>query len=206
MQKSFNFEGWAGEEINMRPVNRWETFNLILNVHYAHRLPSISYAYGLFIGEKLNGVVTFGSPASPFIAESVGGEDFKQYVLELNRLVFYNNKQNQASMLIAYALKTLPKPKIIVSYADVDQNHLGIVYQASNFYFTGTSKERTDIFAGENKHPRHHLGVLENRVKRSSKHRYIKVIGSKTDRKKILKSNTFQILSYPKKTRREQRC
>jgi len=191
------------DKINLRQINYKDCLDLILNCHYAKRIPQISYAFGLFEGSHLNGCITFGSPASPFVAKSVGGKDFKQDVLELNRLVFYENKKNQASMLISYALKNLPRPKIIVSYADAAQNHLGIVYQASNFYFTGTTKERTDIFAGENKHPRHHLGVLGNRIKRSSKHRYIKIVGSKTDKKIILKKGNFQILSFPKKKKNE---
>jgi hypothetical protein len=42
----------------------------------------------------------------------------------------------------------LPKPTIVVSYADTAMGHIGYIYQASNFLFTGTTKERTDM-AGE---------------------------------------------------------
>jgi hypothetical protein len=38
----------------------------------------------------------------------------------------------------------LPKPSIVVSYADTDQSHVGYVYQACNFIYTGLSAKRTD--------------------------------------------------------------
>ena len=43
-------------------------------------------------------------------------------------------------------------PLIIVSYADKGQNHNGYIYQATNFLYTGATKERTDISTQENKH------------------------------------------------------
>jgi hypothetical protein len=38
----------------------------------------------------------------------------------------------------------LPKPSIVVSYADTAQEHVGYVYQACNFIYTGISAKRTD--------------------------------------------------------------
>jgi hypothetical protein len=38
----------------------------------------------------------------------------------------------------------LPKPSIVVSYADTEQEHVGYVYQACNFIYTGLSAKRTD--------------------------------------------------------------
>ena len=78
-----------------------------------------------------------------FLCKGIAGEKNKHLVIELNRLVLKNNKKNEASRLIGASFKLLPKPKIIVSYADTQQNHLGVVYQATNFLFTGTTKPRT---------------------------------------------------------------
>jgi hypothetical protein len=41
-----------------------ETHDFILNRHYARRLPSISYAFGLFRGGALEGICTYGTPSS----------------------------------------------------------------------------------------------------------------------------------------------
>ena len=172
----------------------------IMDLHYAKRMPSISYAFGLIEDSRLIGVVTFGSPASDPLCRGVCGDSQKQKVIELNRLVLLENKKNQASFLVSSAIRKLPKPKIIISYADTAQNHVGYVYQATNFLFTGTTKERTDMAAVDGKHPRHHSGDRNNRVFRSSKHRYIYFHASKTERKKLIRDLRYKIYdSYPKK-------
>jgi len=180
-------------------INSSEAHPMILNIHYAKRLPSISYAFGIFYGSNLEGVVTYGMPASPFVCSGICGEEYKEKVIELNRLVLRSNKKNEASFLISNSIKLLPKPMIIVSYADSDKNHSGYVYQASNFFFGGTSSERTDIAPEDGKHPRHHLGDKSKRVKRSAKHRYFFIHASKTDRKKILKNLRWKIEEKPPK-------
>ena len=171
--------------MNVKLLTYDEAMPLIINNHYASRVPSISFAVGLFNGLDLLGVVTFVSPASPFVCTGVCGPENKDLVLELNRLVLKDNKPNQASFLVANAIKKLPKPRVIVSYADTAQGHSGIVYQACNFFFCGTTKERTDMAAEDGKHPRHHAGVSANRVFRSSKHRYVFFHGSKKEKKHL---------------------
>ena len=42
-----------------------DTKPFILDIHYAKRMPSISYAYGLFDNDELVGIISYGSPASP---------------------------------------------------------------------------------------------------------------------------------------------
>ncbi len=194
------FDGYTitVNEYDILRVSYEETKPFILDIHYAKRMPSITHAFGLYRGHSLIGVVTYGSPASPALCKGIAGEKNKHHVLELNRLVLKENKKNQASILIGASLKLLPKPKIIVSYADTAQNHLGIVYQATNFMFTGTSKPRTDMAGKDGKHSRHHLGDTTNRVDRSAKHRYIYLLGGKTWKKNMLKELSYQPLDYPK--------
>lgn len=176
-----------------------DTKPFILDIHYAKRMPSISYAYGLFLKNELVGIVSYGSPASPSLCKGIAGLENKSFVLELNRLVLKYNRKNEASMLVGKSLQLLPKPKIIVSYADTHQNHVGFVYQATNFYFTGTSKPRTDIAGKNGKHSRHHLGDKTKRVFRSAKHRYVYLVGSKKDKKYFLNNLKYPLLNYPKK-------
>lgn len=165
-------------------------------MHYAKRLPSISFAFGLFDNETMKGVCTFGSPASPFLCKGICGEENKHLVLELNRLVVLQDMpKNTASYFISKCIKQLPYPKILVSYADTQMSHIGYVYQASNWLYTGATKSRTDMSAGEGKHSRHNNGNRNNRVFRSSKHRY--VYFHKCN-KRIKNSLKYPILPYPK--------
>lgn len=185
--------------LSVKQIERKDTLDLILNVHYAKRIPSISYAYGLFENDELIGVCTYGSPASPSLVKGVCGNEYKKQVIELNRLVLKYNKPNQASFLVSKSLKLLPKPRIVVSYADTAQNHVGIIYQATNFLFTGTTKPRTDIDTGE-KHSRHYEGITDysKRKHRSAKHRYVTFLGSKVEIKRMKRALKYPILPYPK--------
>lgn len=186
------------KDLEVRKISYNDVKYLILNVHYARRMPSISFSYGLFEKDEMVGIVTYGSPASPYLCKGVCGVEYRQDVIELNRLVLVNNKKNEASYLISTSLKMLPKPKIVVSYADTAQNHCGVVYQATNFLFTGTSKPRTDMAGKDGKHSRHHLGDRSNRVYRSAKHRYVSFVGNKRQRKEYARALKYKIQPYPK--------
>jgi hypothetical protein len=153
----------------------------------------------LFEDDVLIGIVTFGSPASPYLCMGLMGEEHKSKVIELNRLCLIYNRKNEASFLVSNAIKQLPKPMAIVSYADSAQEHTGIVYQACNFLFTGTTKPRTDIASKDGKHSRHHLGDTSNRVFRSAKHRYVFLHGTKMDKKNMLSWLKYPVQEYPKK-------
>lgn len=186
-------------DYSIRKIQYHESLPFILEIHYAKRVPStIQYVYGLFNYKDLVGIVAYSIPASASLCEGIAGKNNKHLVLELSRLVLKNNKKNEASMLIGASLNLLPKPKIIVSYADTAQKHLGVVYQATNFLFTGTSKPRTDMAGKDGKHSRHHLGDKSKRVYRSAKHRYIYLLGNKKQKKILKKQLNYPLMDYPK--------
>tara|TARA_R110002020_G_C15952888_1_gene745800 strand:+ start:56 stop:673 length:618 start_codon:yes stop_codon:yes gene_type:complete len=186
-------------DYSIRKIQYHESLPFILEIHYAKRVPStIQYVYGLFNYKDLVGIVAYSIPASASLCEGIAGKNNKHLVLELSRLVLKNNKKNEASMLIGASLNLLPKPKIIVSYADTAQKHLGVVYQATNFLFTGTSKPRTDMAGKDGKHSRHHLGDNSKRVYRSAKHRYIYLLGNKKQKKILKKQLNYPLMDYPK--------
>jgi hypothetical protein len=193
-------------------INPKETYDWLLNVHYAKRIPQIIKAFGLYDGDKLVGVITYGIPPSPSLCMGVCGKEYSEIVLELNRLCLLDNHKNQASKLVSGSIKLLPKPTIVVSYADNEQGHVGYVYQATNFLYTGLSAKRVDwaVKGLEHKHGKTiSNGMTLEKIKekygddfyyteRSRKHRYIIFHGSKND-KKILKSKLkYEIQPYPK--------
>lgn len=175
-----------------------ETYPWLLEKHYAKRIPNIMYAFGLYDENKLKGIVTYGMPASPQLCFGICGEEYKHNVLELNRLCLMDNNKNESSVLVSHSIKLLPKPSIIVSYADTAQGHIGYVYQATNFLFTGTTKERTDMAGDDGKHSRHSHGDSEKRINRSAKHRYVFFHGTKQDKKILLSKLNYEIMPYPK--------
>jgi hypothetical protein len=180
------------------PINNFEVEPWLLEKHYAKRMCPISFAFGLYDDERLVGVVTYGVPASPSLCMGVCGIDNKDKVLELNRLCLNDGLKNGASFLVSKSLQMLPKPTIVVSYADTAMGHVGYIYQASNFLFTGTTKERTDMAGEDGKHSRHNLGNSENRINRSAKHRYVFFVGNKYQKSSLLKQLNYPVMPYPK--------
>jgi hypothetical protein len=196
------FVGWNNNmplEYKVVQIPYSATKDWILNIHYAKRMPSISYAYGLYRWGEMVGMVSYGTPASPSLCKGICGEEHRSDVIELNRLVLKDNLPNEASFLVSRSLKMLPTPKVVVSYADTDQDHAGIVYQATNWLFTGTTKPRTDMAGKDGKHSRHHLGDRTNRINRSAKHRYVYFIGTKKEKKVLRDALRYDINNqYPK--------
>ena len=193
------------EGYKVLPISYNETKPFILHIHYAKRMPSITYSFGLFYQNELVGIVTYGSPPSQALCRGIAGDEYKNIVLELNRLVLKNNIKNEASFLVGNSFKFLPQPRIIVSYADTSQNHNGYIYQATNFIYTGLSDKRTEWRKkNSNLHPR---WLNEKRkenpddyhiVQRPQKHRYIYIVANKKDKKNLLKKIKYPISDYPK--------
>ena len=177
-----------------------DTKPFILNIHYARRMPCIQYAFGLFINGLLVGCVTFGQPASPSLCKGIAGEENRKRVLELNRLALLPeyNGQNRASYLVGQALKMLPNHTFVVSYADTAWTHIGYVYQATNFLYTGCTKPRTDKYS-ESGHSRHYSKNETRRQPRSAKHRYVYLVGDKRTKKLMRRELNYKVVSkYPK--------
>ena len=120
-------------------------------------------------------------------------------------------------MLVGRSLKMIPAPAVVVSYADTAQGHIGYVYQACNFIYTGLSAKRTDWKLKGQEHL-HGATVAdmsrgkENRAQymrdkfgddfyledRPRKHRYIYFTGTKTDKKLMNDALLYKIEDYPK--------
>lgn len=194
------------------PIKNEESYEWLLKKHYAKRIPQIMFAFGLYESDELIGVVTYGIPASLSLCMGICGKDYSAKVLELNRVCLLNNDKNQASFLVANSIKLLPKPTIVVSYADTNKGHIGYVYQATNFIYTGLSAIRTDwtIRGMEHKHSKTisdgmTLETLKEKygddfyyTERSRKHRYIYFHGTKNDKKVLLSKFLYKSEPYPK--------
>jgi hypothetical protein len=197
-----------------RLINYETAARMVETYHYAHRVPSIMVAVGIFIDEILGGVCTYGMPPAKQICDAFDCDN----VLELNRLYIHNyGSRNSESWLIGQSFKFLPKPSVLVSYADIGQNHIGYVYQATNWLYTGFgntggsgsheyivnnkrmhAKNINNIYGTIKKHELENRGVTIEKLKKSLKHRYVYFLGSKSQRKTLRKALRWPVLPYPK--------
>ena len=202
------------EGYSISKIKSEDAYRLILDVHYAHRIPSISHAFGLFNDGALVGVVTYGTSPSTTLAKGVCGPEWAGRVIELNRLVLLNNQQHEASRLVGASLQMLPKPSVVVSFADTKQGHEGVVYQATNFLYTGLSAKFLDPRVRGLEHQHHATyahGLTNAQVvekygadnvyfeERSRKHRYVFFVGTKYDKRRMRLALKYSVLPYPKK-------
>jgi len=133
---------------------------------------------------------------------------WQSHVVELNRLCVEHDSDNAASFLVGRAMRLLPRPMIVMSYADTAQGHIGYVYQATNWFYTGLSNKARDpiIEGAEGSHNRHNHernGRVIGYVDRPRKHRYVYFCGTRKDRKAMREALLYEVQPYPKgETRR----
>lgn len=174
--------------------------------HYAKSVPTIQYAYNVYnSNDEWCGVIVFGGGANNNLAKSFNVSNGE--VLELERVAL-NGKQECTSQAVAIALRLLHKEnpivKMVVSYADHRQNHLGTIYKATNWLYLGKTitSDFQYFYNGKWTHERT-INSKKNRDelkrtlpkrKNSNKFKYLYVFDKKT-RNEYKKSS----LKYPTK-------
>lgn len=139
------------------------------NWHYSKCIPiGKMVKVGVWENKKFIGVVLFSRGANRFLLSPYGLE--QDNGCELTRIALREHI-TPVSKILSIALKFLkkssPKLKLVVSYADQDQNHHGGIYQASNWVYTGLKNANTMgafIVNGKKTHPKtiHSRGVKQN--------------------------------------------
>ena len=187
--------------------------SVVSQKHYSKCLGIFWEGFGLYKDDVLIGVCCFGQPSAAIQKHSFENRDFRLY--ELTRLVVDAGHQNAASFLISQSIKMLKeKPCAIISYADSAHGHSGIVYQATNWIYTGATVSHDSLYLidGIATHPmtiRDKFGVTEiakwakenniSKIKPSQKHRYFIFCGSKKDKKIMLQKLKYKTITpYPK--------
>lgn len=185
------------DKYKVKRIEYEDTKEYILTKHYAQRMPSISYAFGLFLEDNLVGILTIGKPASHTLCTGILGKEHASKVYELNRLITDDGlEENVLSFFVGRSLRQLKSEDlVIVSYADSGMNHAGYIYQATNFIYTGATKSRTDKYTPTNRHSRHYNNEHNHlRKVRTSKHRYVYF----TKNKDLINELNYPIEPYPK--------
>ena len=138
-------------------------------------------------------------------------------ILELNRLCLKDNIKNLASFLVGKALRLLPRPLVVISYADSGWNHNGYIYQATNWIYKGMSKGKRNIrIDGHLYHQKSAFNAFgtasEGKLQlmfpeksvtveyQGDKHRYFYLLGSKKQKRdmKELLDGKWATEPYPK--------
>ena len=127
---------------------------LITEVHYARRAAGRQFCFKLVEDTQTVGAVTYGPPSSPQVARSILTDATP--LVELTRLVIITSTPNAASKLVGVSRRFLPTPRVVISYADSGQGHVGYVYQATGFRYAGlvAPHDSEYLVDGKRVHPR----------------------------------------------------
>tara|TARA_R110001632_G_scaffold167808_3_gene286386 strand:- start:215 stop:856 length:642 start_codon:yes stop_codon:yes gene_type:complete len=198
----------------IKKVTYHEAMDLVVSKHYLHRKGPCSHAFGLFDRQdRMVGVITYGVSASSTLLKGICGPEESKNVYELTRLwIEDSTPKNAESFLIGNTIKLLNR-EIIVSFSEIQQGHVGTVYQASNFMYCGLSKKFRDPKVKGLEHQHHtsyahgmNMAQIRDKygdenvyyVDRPRKHRYI-YFNAKGKRKKyLLDELRYKIEDYPK--------
>ena len=195
------------------PISREDAKKVIVRHHYSHTLPGgTKMCFGIMRNGKLLGVMVFG--VGPFYGYKLVMGATPEDVVTLTRLWLSDElPKNSESKVLGIALRSLRKEtslKFVIAYSDPAFGHLGIIYQATNWLYTGfsTAMPLYDIGDGTLHHSRslaqrlgsHSIryltqqGINAQIVPQQAKHRYIYFLDESWSSRL-----TVPILLYPKK-------
>jgi len=195
----------------------------IANYHYSKTMPdSTKHVYAGYYGDKLAGIIVYGMGSGKNQYLSLIPNIQNGQYLELTRLWSADGMpKNTESKLIGESFKLLPNEiKLLVSFADPSENHVGTIYQATNWFYCGMSGGGRQLITSDGiaKHTRL-LGIYKMRhpeykdisneelmkiygweyKETSGKHRYVYLLGTKKEKKINYNLIKEKIMEYPKK-------
>ena len=196
--------------VRVEPIGARTASAVVIENHYMHRRPPISFAFGLIDGDAIKGVITLGTPASHHML--IGAcKNNPSAVVELNRLwVDDAMPRNTESWFLSRALALMP-PRIVLSYADTSAGHMGYVYRAANFYYAGwTDMERKTPrfdYVAPGKHSRDAFrNGFTDRVRRRPKVKYWTVTGNRRDARRLEADCLWPRLDWKKQPPPKNHC
>ena len=174
--------------------------------------------------ERLIGTICYGDPIGRHSGASISESIPREAVFELVRLFVHDGYGNNIeSYLIGEGFKWLKKNrkdiKALISYSDPQQGHVGTIYQATNWIYQGNRIRPNDSWLfkweedGKWQHGRtifpyygtNDIEKMRDLVdkdfwvkKELRKHRYVYLLGNKSDKRKALKNLKHPQLPYPK--------
>jgi len=223
--------------VSVRPIDRTTAKGIIEKYHYSHLIPAtLQLSLGVFYesddtgkffddNEKLIGCIMYGHPSGRMVVDSITEGDLldRENIMELLRLFIHDGYgKNIESYVIGQSFKWLkinrPKVKVLISFSDPAEGHLGIIYQSTNWLFQMIPSSGKWQFSMEKNpyhwvHPRTIFGRygfcgVEDMKKSfdknfyakrlTNKFRYLYILTNKSEARKIKKNLIHELLPYPK--------
>lgn len=201
-------------DMTVGPVGAADCREFAHRYHYTGVGNNLNWRWGLWHGAVLHGVVSYNLPTRS-VCESVFSVECFDKVWHMGRLILSDDSpRNSESRLIAGSLRCIqndfPHVWAVLTYAATDAGHIGYVYQATNALYTGTAGDPYYFIDKDGYRRGTHLDGSAVTAERATKlgwerrmggpkHRYVYILGNKTQRKQRLKLLQYTVLPYPKR-------
>lgn len=142
--------------------------------HYSKKMPAGKMIhYGIYEDGQFFGVVIFGWGANRNIGKPYNMTN--QECVELQRVALKAGHVSATSQIVSACVRQLKKDnpllKLIVSYADDAQGHVGTIYQAMNWVYVGEWNVQSSL-VDNNTGEKFHQRTLTGQGKDLSNYRY----------------------------------
>lgn len=139
---------FCSHEAARHAIRRW---------HYSRTMPTAKLVrIGVWEEQQFRGAIIYGVGANRHLARPFGLEATE--CCELVRVALAPGRSQPTSRCVAISLKLLkrqsPGLRLVVSFADLGQGHLGVLYQAGGWFYLGTSDQSYLKVRGRVVHPR----------------------------------------------------
>ena len=129
----------------------------VMRWHYSRTMPTAKLVrIGVWEEKKFSGAIIYGIGANRHLARPFGLQATE--VCELVRVALAPGREHPTSQCVAVSLKLLkrqsPGLRLVVSFADLGQGHIGTLYQAGGWLYLGTSDQSYFKVRGRVVHPR----------------------------------------------------
>jgi hypothetical protein len=199
-------------DMNIGPVTTNDVREFSRRYHYMASTTGNAYSWrwGLWSGPELHGVVAYNLPTIS-TCESVFGKEHSAHVWHMCRLIAADRSpRNTESRLIGLSLQEIqrnhPDVWAVITYADTTVGHIGTIYQATNAHYIGVGG-KTNYYLDQDGRRRvlyqdgkttDYIAAGWTRHQGTGKHRYLYILGSKTQRRQRRELLRYPILPYPK--------
>ena len=142
------------KQLTIVPVHFTVARAVLVAHHYLHSIAAgTQLCFGVFVRNSLMGAITLG--AGPFLAYQLVDQAGQNDCLTLTRFWLDDrlprNSESKALGILLKALKTNTRLKFLVSYADPTLGHVGTIYEATNWVYTGLSQATPVYSLGDGK-------------------------------------------------------
>lgn len=198
--------------LDLRPIPFAVARAILEEHHYLHSFPAgTRLTFGVFAGGRLAGAVTLG--VGPINGHRLVAGAAPTDMLTLTRFWLADalpfNSESRVLGLLLRALRQHTSVRFLLSYADPAAGHVGTIYQAANWLYTGVSaamplldlgdgvaRHSRSIGSALGTHGKAHLrghGIPVQEVPAVPKHRYVLFVDRRW-RSRL----TVPVLPYPR--------